>query len=308
MSYFAPYIDETGFHAPTYEERLEALATSYRNIFGLDADLDPSSPDYQLLSIFAKALDDTSALMLQAYNSRNPLYASGQALDLLLPMYGIARESGEDDASVRARIANGMISHGAATLDVIESAVKACRWVRDAKVYENDTDTTDANGIPAHSLATVIFAGDGPAVARAIWQYKAPGVGTYGNTYEDITDDYGNTVRINFSRTTVRRVYAYMSIRRLPGCVDADVAAAVTAAVNTYINDTLGVAEPLIIPRLYAIAYNADPVLAQTFAVSDIYANLQGESTYTRDEITCPWNSKISIIASGGLTITFTGP
>jgi hypothetical protein len=35
------------------------------------------------------------------------------------------------------------------------------------------------------------------------------------------------------------------------------------------------------------------------------YANVQGESTYTRDEVTCPWNGKISILASGGLTITF---
>ena len=51
--------------------------------------------------------------------------------------------------------------------------------------------------------------------------------------------------------------------------------------------------------------YNADPELAKTFAVADIYGNAQGESEYTRDEITCPWNGKISILASGGLTITF---
>ena len=38
------------------------------------------------------ALDDTSAYMLSAYNSRNPAYASGQALDLLLPLYGISRK------------------------------------------------------------------------------------------------------------------------------------------------------------------------------------------------------------------------
>ena len=51
-------------------------------------------PDYQLLSVFAKALDDTSAYVLTAYNSRNPGYTTGQALDLLLPLYGIAREAG----------------------------------------------------------------------------------------------------------------------------------------------------------------------------------------------------------------------
>ena len=94
MAYFAPYIDGTGLHMPTYEDRLSDLVTAYRSIFGIDSELSESVPDYQLLSVFAKALDDTSALVLQAYNSRNPLYASGQALDLLLPLYGLAREAG----------------------------------------------------------------------------------------------------------------------------------------------------------------------------------------------------------------------
>ena len=81
MAYFAPYIDGTGLHMPTYEDRLSDLVSAYRSIFGIDAEMSEAVPDYQLLSVFAKALDDTSALVLQAYNSRNPLYASGQALD-----------------------------------------------------------------------------------------------------------------------------------------------------------------------------------------------------------------------------------
>ena len=101
MSYFAPYIDASGLHLPTYEDRLEELAEAYRSIFGIESELSASVPDYQLLSVFAKALDDVSALVLQAYNSRNPAYASGRALDLLLPQYGITREAGETDASVR---------------------------------------------------------------------------------------------------------------------------------------------------------------------------------------------------------------
>lgn len=305
MAYFTPYIDGTGLHMPTYEDRLADLVSAYRSIFGIDAELSESVPDYQLLSVFAKALDDTSALVLQAYTSRNPLYASGQALDLLLPLYGLAREPGEDDAKARKRISNALSARGAGSLDAVTAAVKNCLWVRDAKVYENDTDETDANGIPAHSLAAVIYAGDGPSVARALYETKAPGIGTYGSSYEDIEDGSGNTHRIYYSRTATRRVYAYMTVRRLAGCDENAVTEAVTAAVNSYINEGLGVAEPLIIPRLYAVAYNADPELAKTFAVADIYANLQGESTYTRDEISCPWNAKISILNSGGLTIAF---
>ena len=101
MAYFAPMIDAAGIHMPTYEDRLQDLVSAYRSIFGQEAELSPEVPDYQLLSVFAKALDDTSALVLSAYNSRNPMYASGQALDLLLPQYCIVRQAGETDAEVR---------------------------------------------------------------------------------------------------------------------------------------------------------------------------------------------------------------
>ena len=305
MAYFAPYIDGTGLHMPTYEERLEDLVSAYQSIFGIDAELSESVPDYQLLSVFAKALDDTSALVLQAYNSRNPLYASGNALDLLLPMYGLTRQEGEDDAAARGRISAALAAKEAGSLDAVSAAVRSAQWVRSSKVYENDTDSTDANGIPAHSLAAVIHGGDGPSVARAIYETKAPGIGTYGNTSDVFTDGDGNEHRIYFTRAITRRIYAYMTIRRLAGCNESAVSAAVTAAVNEYINNGLGVAEPLIIPRLYAVAYNADPELAKTFAVADIFANIQGESTYTREEISCPWNGKVSILTSGGLTITY---
>ena len=89
MAYFAPYIDGTGIHMPTYEDRLQDLCAAYRAIFGQEAELTPEVPDYQLLSVIARSLDDTSALVLAGYNSRNPAYATGQALDLLLPQYGL---------------------------------------------------------------------------------------------------------------------------------------------------------------------------------------------------------------------------
>ena len=89
--YFAPYIDGGGVHIPTYEDRLEALITSYKAIFGPEMNLEPSAPDYQLLSVFARALDDLSELILVDFASRNPRYASGVGLDLLLPLYGLTR-------------------------------------------------------------------------------------------------------------------------------------------------------------------------------------------------------------------------
>ena len=89
--YFPPYIDATGVHLPTYQDRLDALLSSYRTIFGPEANLEISSPDYQLLSVFARALDDLSQLVVSDYASRNPAYASGMGLDLLLAFAGLTR-------------------------------------------------------------------------------------------------------------------------------------------------------------------------------------------------------------------------
>ena len=237
--------------------------------------------------------------------SRNPVYAFGTRLDAILPYYGVVREEGEDDATVRAMISASMSARGAGSCDAIAEAVRKCEYVQDVKVYENDTDSTDAKGIPAHSLAVVIESGIGSQVAKAIMDLKAPGVGTYGSTHENIQDEGGNTQSIYFSRTTTSRLNMYMTIRRLPGCDDSAVTAAVRNAVFKYINNQLKVAESLVVARLYAVAYNVTPELAGTYAIQDIYGNIEGESTYVRDEIACPWNSKLSILSSGGLTITF---
>ena len=304
MAYFAPYIDETGIHMPTYEDRLSDLAEAYRGIFGTDAELSAAVPDYQLLSVFAKALDDVSVLVLEAYNSRNPAYASGSALDLLLPQYGLTRAAGESDAAVRARIRTALAGRGGSSGDALLAAVLNARSVKDAKVYVNETDATDSIGIPAHSVAVVTRGGNAAAVAQAIYDKKAPGVGTWGSTSADAQDAAGNPVPVRFTRYADKMVYIYLFIRLLAGGDRDAVSAAVRPAVFDYVTN-LGLAEPLNIPRLYGIAYAADPAIAQTFVVTDIQVSTIGASAMVRDIVECAWNEKISAPVNVGVDITF---
>ena len=91
MAYFEPYIDAEGVHIPTYDDVLGYLIERYRAIFGSDVYLGEETPDYQMLSVFAKCLDDNSAMIVEAYNARNPLYASGNSLDTIVELAGIIR-------------------------------------------------------------------------------------------------------------------------------------------------------------------------------------------------------------------------
>lgn len=302
MSYFAPYIDGTGVHMPTYEDRLDDLVTAYRNIFGIEAEMSASVPDYQLLSVFAKALDDTSALVVQNFYSRNPMLASGAALDLLLPQYGLTRASGETDASVRARIRTSLAGRSTNSYDALYAAVMNAKNIDDAKVYVNDTDTTDANGIPAHNIAVVTKYGTTKSVAQAIFDHKPPGIGTYGSTTGTAKDAAGNSYSIKFTRNTDHLVYVYPFISVLPGGSQAAIEAAVVPAVRGFL-EKLGIGEALNIPQLYGVIYGADPALASTFVVVDIQVAEPGGSSVVRSRIEAGWDEIIVAPPTGGVSI-----
>ena len=56
MAYYAPYIDTTGIHVPTYEDIRDDLIASMKQIFGQDIYLADDSQDYQQICIFAKKI------------------------------------------------------------------------------------------------------------------------------------------------------------------------------------------------------------------------------------------------------------
>ena len=304
MSYFPPYIDATGLHLPTYEDRLEDLVSAYRNIFGIEEELSAAVPDYQLLSVFARALDDVSALCLQAYNSRNPMYASGAALDLLLPQYGITREEGETDAAVRARIRNALAGRSAGTYDALLSAVKSADAVRDARLYVNETDATDANGLPPHSVAAVTRSGYADAIAQAIWNKKAPGIRAWGSSTGTALDAEGNGHTVAFTRYADKMIQIYPFITVLAGGDREAIQSAVVPAIVDYV-DQLGLGTPLNIPQLYGVAYASDPAIANTYVITDIQVAAPGSASVLRDLVPCAWNEKITAVRDGGVSIRF---
>ena len=295
MAYFAPYLDGFGLHLPTYEDRLEDLCEAYRGIFGPDAELSAAVPDYQLLSVFAKALDDVSALVLQAYNSRNPMYASGNALDLLLPQYGLSRKAGESDAEARSRIRNALAARGAGTADALAAALKALDGVSDARVYVNGTDAPDASGLPGHSLGVVVRGGEDEAVARTVFAKKAPGIGTWGSTAVNVPDARGDLHTVSFTRYTEKEIFVYVFVRLLEGGDRETVRNALQAPLAEHVNG-LGLAVPLNVPQLYGVAYNAGAEAAKTFIVTDIQISVPGETGTVRDLVPCGWNEQITVL------------
>lgn len=163
----------------------------------------------------------------------------------------------ETDAALRLRQAYSVALPSATILEGTLGAVLSVDGVSKATIYENDTNTADANGIPAHSISVVAQGGSATDIARAIWLKKTPGCGTYGTTSEVITDSNGIATVINFYRPTITAVAVTVNITPEAGYLAAT-GEAIKAAVAQYIND-LAIGADVSIARVTAAAITAGP-------------------------------------------------
>jgi len=166
----------------------------------------------------------------------------------------------------------------------------------------NDTNATDANGIPAHSIAMVVDGGNNTRIAKAIFDKKAPGIGTYGSTTKNVTDGQGNTHAIHFTKAEGVMITFVVWARLLPGGNQAAVEAVIKEAIPAYV-EKLGIGVPLNVPQLYGAIYAANPAIANTFVVTDIQCSAPGTSGVIRDLVDCPWNDLLFCAYEGGVDV-----
>lgn len=91
MAYFAPYIDATGPHIPTFSDIQGNLVNAAQSIFGSDIYLDGDSQDMQYIGALSMALNDAMQMCLLAYNNMSPQSSLGVPLDNIVKINGIRR-------------------------------------------------------------------------------------------------------------------------------------------------------------------------------------------------------------------------
>lgn len=166
MTYFKPYVDSTGLHIPTYNDILEDMIAAMKQIYGDDIYLDNSSPDYQLLSIFALKQSDTLQAMAYAYNARSPETAIGASLDSVVKLNGIKRKTASQ-STCQVKIT------GTPFTQIVDGAVRdraGLTWDLPSSVV------IDSSGM-TYTVATCRTAGAVSALAGDISQIETP---TYG--------------------------------------------------------------------------------------------------------------------------------
>ncbi|MCZ0881218.1 baseplate J/gp47 family protein [Raoultella ornithinolytica] len=169
--------------------------------------------------------------------------------NLLAATVGVAAET---DAELRVRQSQSVALASLTPFDAVDGAIANVEGVTRHKLFENDTETTDANGLPEHSISAVVEGGDATEIANTIRSVKGQGVSTYGTTAVVVTDKYGNPYTIRFSRPVDVPVYVSITLKALTGYT-SDIGDEMKAAVASYIN-SLAIGDGVLLSRVYSPA------------------------------------------------------
>lgn len=182
------------------------------------------------------------------------------------PTAAVEGQPVETDAALRVRQSLSVAVPSLTIFEGIVGSVANLAGVTRIRGYENDGDTPDANGIPAHSIALIVEGGEATAIAETIAEKKTPGTGTAGDIVSTVIDSVGSSHIIRFSRPTLAKVEVALTITALPGWSSA-IEPTIKQAIAGYING-LAIGEDVEYFALFVPANLGNQGFASTYKVS----------------------------------------
>lgn len=168
------------------------------------------------------------------------------------PLAATVGVAAETDAELRVRQSQSVALASLTPFDAVDGAIANVEGVTRHKLFENDQEVTDSNGLPPHSISAIVEGGDATEIANTIRSVKGQGVSTYGTTAVIVTDKYGNPYTIRFSRPIDVPVYVSITLKALTG-YSSEVGDEIKAAVASYIN-SLAIGDSVLLSRVYSPA------------------------------------------------------
>lgn len=158
----------------------------------------------------------------------------------------------ETDSALRIRQGQSVALPSLTPFDAVDGALANVAGVTRHKLYENDTASVDANGLPAHSISAIVDGGDATDIAQTIRGKKGQGVATYGTTSVTVPDKYDNPHVISFYRSTDVPIYVALSLKVFTGYT-TQIGEQIKQAIADYINGLL-IGDDVLLSRVYSPA------------------------------------------------------
>lgn len=169
---------------------------------------------------------------------------------ILNPADGVVGRNVETDSQLRLRRRQSVSFPATATVDSLLAKLLQVEDIQAAKVYDNTSDTTDSNGVPPQHIWAIVQGGADNDIAEIIYQTKAGGIGTHGDTTVAYESDSGQEYNIKFERPTDTPVYIDMTIVPKDG-YSADVPDSIKAAIVAWVAANISIGDTLTYSRLF---------------------------------------------------------
>lgn len=122
--------------------------------------------------------------------------------------------------------ATGNAATDAIRADVLRVGLGTDNPVLACRVFHNDTDTTDADGILPHSVEVLVEGGDDTLIAKSLLKTVAAGTRMLGTTPVVVQDSAGFDQTVRFTRPTLVPIWIIANVEYNPKTFPTDTAGA----------------------------------------------------------------------------------
>ena len=225
----------------------------------------------------------------------NPVTVVIGVLSVTNPLAATVGIDEETDQELRIRRNRSLETPQSSSTGRMFTALASVPNVIDVAVYENDTPTTDADGIPAHSLWVVVEGGAVSAIVETMTKNKTGGKGMVGSVtgtfVETVTRPNGSSFTINHTMTFDRPVDSPVLVRLDATRKNASQPIDSVSIAQSIAGKEFVIGENLLANDLYRLAFKA----GENFIPTNLEISSDGGATYTDGRILAGLNEKFSI-------------
>lgn len=147
----------------------------------------------------------------------------------------------ETDAELRERRKVSVAIANQGYTDGLQAALANIPDVSKVNVYQNRSNTTDADGIPGHSIWVVVQGGTDTEIGAVMDNKVAGGVGMKGSQSVNVQQSDGQVATYYFDRPSAQTLYVQLEITPLAGqtIVYDDIKSALVSGMSFQPNETV---------------------------------------------------------------------
>ena len=213
------------------------------------------------------------------------------------PDSAVVGKDEETDEELRIRRNRSLETPQSSSLGRLFTALGDLTGVTDLMVYENDTDTTDGDGIPAHSLWVVVEGGAVDDIAESLAKNKTGGKGLVGEIdgewQEEVIKPDGTTFTIFHTMQFDRPTYVPVLVRLDATRKNADNPVDTELIANEVAKRSFTIGENLLANDLYRKVFNA----GENFIPTNLEISKDAGATWTDGKLETAPDEKFTLDA-----------